>query len=601
MTKRLALRYRRMLKFLIISFSLIAAASLYVWMSQPEPEVYVPGDRVEGITKSLDRELPKDLPTLALVEVAQESGIHFVHFWKSRSTQLPEDMGSGAAWGDYDNDGDLDLYICNIAGPLRLSAEEIARSPASNKLYRNKGDGTFSDVTASSGVGFKGCSMAAAWADYDGDGDLDLLVTNFGSNVLYRNDGNGRFSDVTQTSGLGSAQGFWAGASWADYDRDGDLDVYICGYVKYHFDPADSARAAFQYKAAVPFTINPSSYPPERNLLYRNERDGTFTEVAVQAGVDNPAGRSLSASWCDFDLDGWLDLYVANDISDNVMFKNAGDGTFADISHAAWVADYRGAMGLAVSDWDNDGDFDIFITHWIAQENAFYNNLLYTPANPKSKAEKMLFMDIADQVGLGQIALDYIGWGTSFFDYDNDGKEDLFVVNGSTFQDEKRPAMLVPMRNLLFQNRGEEDGFFEVGSASGAVFRRERVGRGAAFADYDNDGDVDVLVVNHSHRASLLRNEGGNRKNWIKIKVRAAGKNRFGVGAIVEVLAGGQKQTQQLGAQSSYLSQNPLEAHFGLEKFTQVDSLRVIFPSGQSREIKSVAANQTVTVDEAKR
>lgn len=600
--RRLIRRHKLIIKYTLISLVSVAVASAFVLMMRPRPEPYMPGEQIEGIARSLERDMPLNHPQVTFTDVAGESGIAFAHFHGSRSTQLPEDMGSGAAWGDYDNDGWLDLYVCNIAAPLIASDEELASSPANNKLYRNNGNGTFTDVTADAGVGYKGWSMGAAWGDYDGDGDLDLFVTNYGTNILYRNNGNGTFTDVSREAGVGGVRGFWTGASWADYDRDGDLDLYVCGYVKYKFNPADMAKVSLQYKASVPFTLNPSSYPPERNLLYRNNGNGTFTEVAKQTGVNNPSGRSLSAAWCDFDGDGWQDLYVANDISDNAMFKNLGDGKFADVSHSAWVADYRGAMGLGVGDWDNDGDFDIFITHWVAQENALFSNLLYAFGNPSSRSNgPMRFIDIADQVGLGQIALDYIGWGTSFFDYDNDSKQDLFVVNGSTFQDEKDPKVLVPMRNLLFWNKGEEDGFFEVGEASGEVFRQPRVGRGAAFADYDNDGDVDIFIVNHSGPASLLRNDGGNRNNWLKVRLLAAGGNRFGVGAKIELIAGGEKQIQQIGSQPSYLSQNPLEAHFGLGKSQQADQLTVTFPSGRLVERKHIAANQTVVIREGER
>jgi hypothetical protein len=423
-------------------------------------------------------------------------------------------------------------------------------------------------------------------------------VTNFGTNILYRNNGNATFTDVTDRAGVGTLEGFWTGASWSDYDRDGDLDIYVGAYVEYQLDPADTEKVSFQYKTDIPFTLNPSSYPPARNLLYRNNGDGTFTEVAEASGVDNPSGRSLSASWCDFDLDGWPDLYVANDISDNAMFKNLGNGKFVDVSHNALVADYRGAMGLGVGDWDNDGDYDIFITHWIAQENALFNNLINAFGDPQSQADEMFFMDISDHSGLGQIALDFVGWGTSFFDYDNDGLQDLFVANGSTFQDDENPGVLVPMRDQLFWNRGEEEGFFEVGEVSGRIFGEQWVGRGAAFADYDDDGDMDVFVVNNRGPALLLRNDGGNRNNWLKIRVQGSGKNRFGLGAQIELVAGGKRQIQELGAQSSYLSQNALEAHFGLGQLQHIEKLTVTFPSGKSVSRDAVAVNQTVIIQE---
>lgn len=584
-----------MLRYSLFGIAIVVLAAGVVIFTRPEPQPYVPGDKIEGITSSLGREIPSDYPRVTFTDVTEQSGIDFVHFRGERSTQLPEDMGSGAAWGDYDNDGYPDLYACNFVGPLTLDPSSFT---GSNKLYRNNRDGTFSDVTADAGVGFQGWSMGAAWGDYDGDGNLDLFVSTFGTNLLYRNNGDGTFSDATASSGIGSVAGFWSSVSWVDFNRDGDLDLYVCGYVKYHFDPADNRKGSYQYKAVVPFTLNPSSYEPERNLLYLNNGNGTFQEIARESGVDNLSGRSLSAAWCDFDLDGWPDLYVANDISDNVMYRNLGNGKFADISHEAWAADYRGAMGLAIGDWDNDGDFDIFVTHWIAQENALLNNLIYAFDNRDSKAERMFFMDIADQNGLGQIALDFIGWGTSFLDYNNDGRQDLLVVNGSTFQDNKNPKQLAPMRSLLFWNRGEEGGFFEVGEVSGEYFLQEFVGRGAAFADYDQDGDIDVFIVNHSGHAVLLRNDGGNHGNWLKVRLRGAGSNRFGIGARVAILSPGHRQTHAVGAQPSYLSQNDMEVHFGLGAAEIVEKLTVIFPSGAAVTRSGLPANQIITLSE---
>jgi hypothetical protein len=561
------------------------------------PKPYSPGEKIEGITSELERGIPEDYPRVRFTDVAQQAGIKFRHFQATRTTQLPEDMGSGAAWGDYDNDGDLDLYVCDIAGPVAASPDEIAASPGGNRLFRNEGDGAFQDVTAAAGVGYKGISMGAAWADFDNDGDLDLAVTNYGPLLLYRNQPDGTFVDVSRSAGLDKYRGFWAGASWTDDDRDGHADLYVCGYVKYVFKPEFAGKASQQYETVIPFMLNPSSYKPERNLLFHNNGDGTFREVSRRAGVENTTGRSLSAAWADFDGDEWPDLYVANDISDNAMFRNLGNGRFEDVSHSAWVADYRGAMGLAVADYDRDGDLDIFVTHWIAQENAFYWNLRLSHESGSSPSP-FRCTDVADMLGLGQISLQNIGWGTSFFDYDNDGRPDLFAVNGSTFQEESDPTRLVPMKNQLYWQKSPEDGFFEVGAVSGAVFQEFHVGRGAAFADYDNDGDVDVFVINHSDRPLLLRNDGGNKNNWLKVRVQAARSNRSGFGTRVEIQAQGHTQHQEIGSQASYLSQNALEAHFGLAQAGTVDRLRVRFPDGVVREMEQLPVNQTVTVQE---
>ncbi|HEY6935616.1 MAG TPA: CRTAC1 family protein [Terriglobales bacterium] len=577
---------------------LVAGSTLLLAHRHRRP--YVPGQQVEGITQDLSRTLPPDYPRVQFTDVTEQAGIHFTHFPATRTTQLPEDMGSGAAWGDYDGDGWPDLYVVDIAGPLNYTPEQMARSPGGNRLYHNNHDGTFTDVTERAGVGFKGIGMGAAWADYDNDGRLDLVVTSYDRIILYHNNGDGTFTDVSKKAGLDKFRGFWSGPAWGDYDRDGNVDLYVCGYVKYSFHNEDLSKSSMQYTTLVPFTLNPSSYPPERNLLFHNNGDGTFTEAGKQAGVQDVTGRSLSAVWYDFNGDGWPDLYVANDVSESAMYLNLRNGKFKPIAHEAWVSDYRGAMGLAVGDWDRDGDPDIFITHWIAQQNALFDNLRYTRAGG-GKPGPLRFEDVADTVGLGQISLNSIGWGTSFFDYDNDGQLDLMVVNGSTFQDDKDPRHLVPMKNFLFWQKSPEDGFFEVGAVSGPVFQQAHVGRGAAFADYDNDGDEDVFIVNQEGRPMLLRNDGGNRNNWIKVRVKCTKSNRTGFGTKIEVEAGGQKQYDQIGGQASYLSQNFPEAHFGLNHEKEVQRIKVNFPSGIVRVLEHVPANQIVTVEEVPR
>ena len=580
---------------------LIVIASVTVLLALPDEKEYTPGESVEGITNELERNLPANYPRIIFKDVARSAGLNFRHFNGARTTRLPEDMGSGAAWGDYDNDGDQDLYVCNIAGSLTLSAQEIGKSPAHNRLYRNDGNGTFTDVSVVAGVDYRGWSMGSAWEDYDGDGYLDLFVSNYGANRLYHNEKNGTFIDVSDSAGIAGANGFWSGVSWSDYDLDGDADAYVCGYVQYRHDPESAQKIGSQYETVVPFTLNPSSYEPERNLLFRNNGNGTFTEVAAEAGVDNPEGRSLSASWTDFNEDGYPDLYVANDISDNAMYMNMGNGAFTNVSQSSWVADHRGAMGIGIGDWNNDGDVDLFITHWIAQENALFDNLLL-PLGKKSSASSSVnqfpkFSDIADRIGLGQVALDFIGWGTSFFDYDNDGRQDLLVVNGSTFENEKDRRLLIAMKNQLFWNSGPEAGFYEVGAGSGEAFRTAAVGRGAAFADYDLDGDLDVAIVNHGSSIVLLQNDGGNRNHWLRIKVESPEKKPV-AGARVILRAAGMQQMNIVSSQSSYLSQNEPIAHFGLGKATQADEIEVLFPGGKRVRLTNVRAGQFITVRE---
>lgn len=577
--RKLSRRQRRLAATTVVfgALALIGATLLFL-LIRPDPG-YTPGEEIAGLTAALTRELPQDHPAVIFADVTEESGIEFRHFPRSRAGLLPEDMGSGAGWADYDGDGWLDLMLVNIGGPSRL--------------YRNQGDGTFADVTGSAGIDHSTTGMGVAWADYDGDGWTDLFLSAYGDNVLYRNLGNGTFGDVTVEVGMADRPGFWAGVAWSDYDRDGYLDLYVTGYVE--FESTLGANAARQYDVEIPASLNPSSFRPHPNLLWHNEGDGTFREVSEAAGVQGE-GRSLGAVWADLDEDGWPDLYVANDVSDNALYRNLGNGRFEDVSHQAAVADYRGAMGLALGDWDGDEDIDLFITHWIAQENALFTNLGSDLTSATDDARALRFVDEADRVGLGQIALDFVGWGTFFFDYNHDGLSDLFVANGSTLQRRDDPTLLVPMRDQLFWNRGRDRGFFDVSAASGDHFRRELVGRGAAVGDYDRDGDLDIVIINHGDQPTLLRNEGSSTGAWLQLHLEARAANRSAIGARVRVVAGGRAQTRIVGAQTSYLSHNSLVQHFGLGDAAQVDSLTVIWPDGSHQSWTKVPHRRAIRI-----
>ncbi|HLF35472.1 MAG TPA: CRTAC1 family protein [Cyclobacteriaceae bacterium] len=595
MNSKLTKRRKLLSAAWIAGVSFIILLILSFWLGSRSREIYTPGEKVDGLTAELARDLPPDYPKISFTDATASAGIRFRHFRGERTSQLPEDMGSGAAWGDYDNDGWQDLFIANFAGPISLTEEEIRNSEAACQLYHNNRDGTFKEVSKIAGVDIRDFINGAAWADFDSDGWPDLSVSCYGHNRLYRNKGDGTFTDVSKTSGIGNVPGFWSGLAWGDYNLDGHPDLYICGYVVY--TRPEKGKSSRQYNAEVPASLNPSSFRPAENKLYRNNGNGTFRDVTEDLGVANEEGRSLSAVWCDFDADGWPDLYVANDVSDNVFYRNTGKGTFSEISHSAFVADYRGAMGLAVGDWNNDGDMDMFITHWIAQENALYDNMLtqITRMNIKGSHE-IKFMDYADRFGLGQIALDYIGFGTFFFDYNNDGRLDIFVANGSTFELKDQTKSLVAMDDQLFWNRNDEEGFYNISPVAGNYFRKKYTGRGTAWADYDNDGDPDIFIVNHDGPGILLRNDGGNQNNWIEIKLLSAGKNRFGLGAKIKVVTAGLTQIRQVGTEGSYLSQNSLVQHFGLGESQTADTVEILWPDQHRQEFYQVPANRIMEI-----
>lgn len=589
------------------TYGFLAAAAIVgitvgIWLYRSSrPSLYRPGEKIEGITSKLSLNIPEEAPLPRFRDVTSQAGIDFQHFIGPRSSQLPEDMGSGAAWGDFDNDGDEDLFLVSSGGALTLPPAQ--RAPCA--LYENRGDGTFQrdeDFPESRIIG-----MGAAWGDYDSDGWLDLVVTGYNSLILYRNH-RGKF---TVDANFPAPPGFWAGAAWADFDNDRDLDLYVCGYVRYKEARGKRPKASRQYGREVPYTLNPSSYEPERNLLFRSSGDGTFKEVAAGLGVDNPKGRSLNALWHDFNDDGWLDLYVANDISDNVLYLNKS-GKFTDISHAAWVADYRGAMGLAAGDWNGDGDDDLFITHWIAQENALYDSLLTETASRKTPVSPLRFMDAADMAGLGQVALHRIGWGTEFADLDADGWLDLLVANGSTFETGDVPPRLRPQHPFLFWNRQGKS--FHNLAPLNASLNEQHVGRGLAAADYDRDGDLDFVIVNHAEGVQLFRNEGmasptqkevapstkvgvknEGSGNWVILLLRSrtgsdGALNGRGEGALLIAHVNGRRLRRSVGG-ASYLSQSSRRVHFGLGAAKRIESLEVHWLGGGKDIFNNLQAN----------
>lgn len=585
---KLTRRKKKVVLWSVSAIFIMVLMASFLWY-EGEQEIYLPGQQVEGLTSRLARELPPDVPPIRFENVAEQAGIEFKHFYRTRGSRITEDMGSGVAWIDYNNNGHQDLFIVNNSGPMDLSEEEFQNSPAHTKLYRNNGDGTFTDVTEVAGLKIRMHGMATAWADFNNSGHIDCLITGYGKNHLFRNNGDGTFSDVTEEAGLGGVEGFWAGATWGDFNGNGFVDLYITGYIDY-FEIPNVAEIRDLHE---PPSINPSVFDPIGNLLYMNNGNGTFTEMARQAGVENPQGKGLEAAWVDFTMNNLPDLYVANDVTDNMLFRNMSNGRFMNISYQAKVADYRGSMGVAIGDWDGDGDFDMFITHWIAQENAFYNNLW-----DENDDGMLFFRDDADRYGLGQSSLDYVGWATSFFDIDNDGRPDLYVVNGHTNQNIENPEVLVAMRDQIYWNRNNEEGFYEISGIAGDYFREEHVGRGGAYADFNGNGKLDLFIVNHSGPGVLLENRTDTDHNWFQVELRGTTSNRSAIGATVKITTEFGAQVKQVGMQPSYLSQNMLVQHFGINKAESIETLEITWPDGATETFHGLEVNQRVIITE---
>jgi tetratricopeptide (TPR) repeat protein len=566
--RRLGRRRKKLYRTISIVFVIALTATLISWYAYQatRPTTYTTGEAHSNITQGLSRGIPDGAPEPLFVDVTMDAGLDgFRMSSGQRTSQLPEDMGAGAAWGDYDNDGDDDLFLVSAGGPLTASPDELAASA----LYQNLGDGTFAKVDSFPATRIVG--MGAAWADYNGDGHLDLVVTGFNALRLYRNDGGTLVNDPA----IQSLPGYWAGASWADFDRDGDLDLYICGYVQYFPDTAGRERTSAQYGRQIPYTLNPSSYKPQRNLLFVNAGDGSFTESAEALGVANPEGRSLGALWHDLDDNGWPDLYIANDISDNALYLNH-EGQLEDASHAAWVSDYRGAMGLTVGDWNHDGDDDLFVTHWVAQENALYDSRLAEAID-----QPLRFVDQADMLGLGQIALRSVGWGAEFADLDADGWLDLVIANGSTFEEDDGSMRLVSdLPFLLWNDHGR---FFHNLAPFSEALSVPKVSRGLAVSDYDNDGDLDVLIVDSGEGVRLLRNDT-EQGHWLQLRLRTQANSSAEYGFIEGtrvIVSAGDTVHRRSVTGVSYLSQSSRRIHIGLGATDHVTSVELRWPDGQ--------------------
>ena len=529
------------------------------------------------------------------VDVAKEAGLTLPNVWGGLDHKqfIVEAKGGGIAFFDYDGDGWLDIYLTNGS---RLDAKWAPGKAPTSHLYKNNRDGTFTDVTEKSGIARTGWQMGVCVGDYDNDGWDDLFCSFWGHNVLFHNNGDGTFTDVTHEAGLYDESVRWgSGCTWLDYDRDGRLDLFVCNYLK--FDPKTTpppgAVASCQWKG-IPVMCGPRGLTADTNILYHNNGDGTFSDVSEKAGILKPGPRySLTAVSYDFDNDGWPDIYVAVDSEPSLLFQNNHDGTFKEVALVAGCAynedgQEQAGMGVAVGDYDSDGWLDIFKTNFANDSSNLYHN------NGDGS-----FTDKALSSGVGTNNR-YVAWGCGFVDYDNDGWLDILQVNGHVYPEVDSHAIGETFKNprLVYKNLGGgifKDVSKELGSAIGERFSS----RGAAFGDYDNDGDLDVLILNMNDVPSLLRNDGGNAQNWIKLKLIGTKCNRTAIGARVRVVTGNHSQIDEVHSGSSVMSQSDLRLHFGLGQAQVIDAIEVKWPT--TREVErftQVKANQILTIRE---
>ena len=532
---------------------------------------------------------------VVFVDVAREAGLTVPNVWGAtdRKRYIIETKGSGLAFFDYDNDGWLDIYLTN---GTRLDAHWPPGKAPTSHLYKNNRDGTFTDVTDKSGLARTGWQTGVCIGDYDNDGWDDMFCCFWGHNILFHNNGDGTFTDVTRKVGIYDEQIRWgSGCTWLDYDRDGHLDLFVCHYIR--LDPGKTpdpnGPATCPWKD-ISVMCGPRGLTADTNVLYHNNGDGTFTDVSVKSGILKPGPRySITPVSYDFDNDGWPDIYVAVDSQPSMLLRNNHDGTFTDTATLAGCAysndgHEQAGMGVAVGDYDCDGWFDIFKTNFADDAcNLYHNNGDGT------------FTDVTFSSGIG-INQRYVTWGCGFVDYDNDGWPDIIQVNGHVYPEIDQHDFGQTFKNprLLYKNMG--DGRFkDVSAEMGPGISEHFSSRGAAFGDYDNDGDIDVLVLNLNDPPSLLRNDGGNSQNWITIKLIGTQCNRTAIGARVRVVNGKHVQMDEVHSASSVMSQSDLRLHFGLDQAQFADVIEVKWPTTQKIErFNDVKANQILTIRE---
>lgn len=538
-------------------------------------------------------------PEISFKDISAESGLNVSHISTAENRYIIESMSGGAAVFDCNDDGFLDVATVNGSSVENFKKGGDPFLTLYRQIDISNAEGVkFENITKSAGLNRKGWGMGITAVDFDNDGVLDLFATGFEGNAVYKGKGGCKFKDITEKTGL-KGKGFQTGIAWADYDRDGDLDVFVPGYVSLDLDnlPVFGSSKTCSYKG-IRVQCGPRGLPGERDYLYRNKGDGTFEEVAEKAGVlDKDEYYGLGVIWADYDNDGWLDLYVANDSSPNYLYKNNRNGTFSDVSFETGTSysgegDEQGSMGVTFEDYDWDGDPDIFLTNFESELNTLYQNL-----------GKKGFIDFSAQSKIGQPAKPLVGWGTAFVDFDNDGWMDVLVVNGHVYPQMEfvkgKKEEGFRQRFLLHRNLGNGK-FEDITQKSGLNDLPLLSRRGAAFGDLNNDGLIDVVVTNLGEKPTVLLNTTQNKNQKILFKLVQKGKNKDAIGARLTLKTGKRSMLKEVQAGASYISQNDFRLHFGLGKGEKIQSVEIRWSNGKTEKVSGIRPNQIITILQGK-
>jgi hypothetical protein len=522
---------------------------------------------------------------IQLNDITKETGITFKHTdGSSGRYYIMETVSAGLALFDYDGDGDVDIYFLN-GSPLPGKQSKI---PPRNALYRNDGKWNFTDVTGKAGVGDTGYGLGVAVADYDNDGDLDIYLNNYGPNVMYRNNGDGTFVDVTKDAGVGNGRKVGAGTCFLDMDGDGDLDLYAANYLEF----SSNTHARVQALTKLMYAI-PRYYRPVPDTLYRNNGNGTFTDVSADSGVNTQAGWGMGMICGDYDNDDDTDVFIANDVSANYLFQNDANGHFEEVGLVAGVAYDAGGleqagMGVDCGDYDNDGWLDFYLTDYQNEQSTLYKNL-----------GNAMFEDVTFVTGAGAGTRNKVTWGNGFVDFDNDGERDIFVACGHLQDNIEQfdDASTYHQRNILLLNTGNGK-FVDASDECGDGLKVNLSSRGAGFDDLDNDGDIDVVILNSRREPTILRNDSANENHWIQIRLQGVKTNRDGVGARVKVVAGDLTQIDEVHSGRGYQSHYGTRLHFGLGKRDRVDRVEVRWIGGGVDVVRNIEVDQVMSITE---